>query len=137
MDTEEKEKDIGDESSIESIEDLFVFFKNFFQAGLKGIGMAFLVGVFTFSILDKVIDFDEYDSFTLSGVDYAPPRRNSPSEDFELYDKMQKEYFDANNISFYGRNKESIRTIMFLLAFGLMARTFFKAFNKYNSNLLR
>ena len=73
MDTEEKEKDISNESSIESIEDLFVFFKNFFQAGLKGIGMAFLVGVFTFSILDKVIDFDEYDSFTLSGVDYAPP----------------------------------------------------------------
>ena len=73
MDTEEKEKDIGDESSIESIEDLFVFFKTFLKAGLKGIGMAFLVGVFTFSILDKVIDFDEYDSFTLSGVDYAPP----------------------------------------------------------------
>lgn len=136
MDTEEKEKDIGDESSIESIEDLFVFFKTFFKAGLKGIGMAFLVGVFTFSILDKVIDFDEYDSFTLNGIDYASPRRNSPSEDFELYDKMQKEYFDANNISFYGRNKESIRTIMFLLAFGLMARTFFKALNKYNSNLL-
>ena len=89
--------------------------------------MAFLIGVFTFSILDKVIDFDEYDSFTLNGIDYAPPpRRNSPSEDFELYDKMQKEYFDANNISFYGRNKESIRTIMFLLAFGLMARTFLR-----------
>ena len=137
MDTEEKEKDIGDESSIESIEDLFVFFKTFFQAGLKGIGMAFLIGVFTFSILDKVIDFDEYDSFTLNGIDYEKPGRNSPSEDFELYDKMQKEYFDANNISFYGRNKESIRTIMFLLAFGLMARTFFKAFNEYNSNLLR
>ena len=137
MDTEEKEKDISNESSIESIEDLFVFFKTFFKAGLKGIGMAFLIGVFTFSILDKVIDFDEYDSFTLNGIDYALPRRNSPSEDFELYDKMQKEYFDANNISFYGRNKESIRTIMFLLAFGLMARTFFKAFNEYNSNLLR
>ena len=73
MDTEEKEKDIGDESSIESIEDLFVFFKTFFKAGLKGIGMAFLIGVFTFSILDKVIDFDEYDSFTLNGIDYAPP----------------------------------------------------------------
>ena len=67
--------------------------------------MAFLVGVFTFSILDKVIDFDEYDSFTLNGIDYAPPRRNSPSEDFELYDKMQKEYFDANNISFYGKEQ--------------------------------
>ena len=122
---------------MESIEDLFVFFKTFFKAGLKGIGMAFLVGVFTFSILDKVIDFDEYDSFIWNDIDYAPPRRNSSSEDFELYDKMQKEYFDANNISFYGRNKESIRTIMFLLAFGLIARTFFKAFNKYNSNLLR
>ena len=137
MDTEEKEKDISNESSIESIEDLFVFFKTFFKAGLKGIGMAFLIGVFTFSILDKVIDFDEYDSFTLNGIDYEKPGRNSPSEDFELYEKMQKEYFDANNISFYGRNKESIRTIMFLLAFGLMARTFLKALNKYNSNLLR
>ena len=73
MGTEEKEKDLGDESSIESIEDLFVFFKTFFKAGLKGIGMAFLIGVFTFSILDKVIDFDEYDSFTLNGIDYAPP----------------------------------------------------------------
>ena len=73
MDTEEKEKDVSDESSIESIEDLFVFFKTFFKAGLKGIGMAFLIGVFTFSILDEVIDFDEYDSFTLNGIDYAPP----------------------------------------------------------------
>ena len=73
MDTEEKEKDISNESSIESIEDLFVFFKTFFKAGLKGIGMAFLIGVFTFSILDEVIDFDEYDSFTLNGIDYAPP----------------------------------------------------------------
>ena len=78
MNTEEKEKDLGDESSIESIEDLFVFFKTFFQAGLKGIGMAFWVGVFTFSILDKVIDFDEYDSFTLGGIDYAlPPKKFS------------------------------------------------------------
>ena len=137
MDTEEKEKDIGDESSIESIEDLFVFFKTFFRAGLKGIGVALLVGVFTFSILDKVIDFGEYDSFSLNGIDYEKPGRNSPSEEFELYEKMQEEYFDANNISLYGRNKDSILTIMFFLAFVLMARTFFKAFNEYNSNLLR
>ena len=58
-----EEKDISNESSIESIRDIFVFFKTFFKVGLKGIGMAFLVGVFTFSILDKVKDFDEYDSF--------------------------------------------------------------------------
>ena len=133
MDTEEKEKDLGDESSIESIEDLFVFFKTFFQAGLKGIGMAFLVGVFTFSILDKVIDFGEYDSFTLNGIDYEKPGRNSPSEEFELYEKMQEEYFDANNISLYGRNKDSILTIMFFLAFVLMARTFFKAFSSFQT----
>ena len=69
MDTEEKEKDLGDESSIESIEDMFVFFKTFFQVGLKGIGVAFLVGFFTISILDKVIDFDEYDNFTLNGIE--------------------------------------------------------------------
>ena len=31
MDTEEKEKDLGDESSIESIEDLFVFLKLSFK----------------------------------------------------------------------------------------------------------
>ena len=133
MNTEEKEKDLGDESSIESIEDLFVFFKTFFQAGLKGIGVAFLVGVFTFSILDKVIDFGEYDSFTLNGIDYEKPGRNSPSEDFELYEKMQEEYFDANNISLYGRNKDSILTIMFFLAFVLMARTFFKAFSSFQT----
>ena len=130
MDTEEKEKDLGDESSIE---DLFVFFKTFFQAGLKGIGVAFLVGVFTFSILDKVIDFGEYDSFTLNGIDYEKPGRNSPSEEFELYEKMQEEYFDANNISLYGRNKDSILTIMFFLAFVLMARTFFKAFSSFQT----
>ena len=133
MNTEEKEKDLGDESSIESIEDLFVFFKTFFQAGLKGIGVAFLVGVFTFSILDKVIDFGEYDSFTLNGIDYEKPGRNSPSEDFELYEKMQEEYFNANNISLYGRNKDSILTIMFFLAFVLMARTFFKAFSSFQT----
>ncbi len=133
MNTEEKEKDLGDESSIESIEDLFVFFKTFFQAGLKGIGVAFLVGVFTFSILDKVIDFGEYDSFTLNGIDYEKPGRNSPSEEFELYKKMQEEYFDANNISLYGRNKDSILTIMFFLAFVLMARTFFKAFSSFQT----
>tara|TARA_A100001037_G_scaffold280715_1_gene283721 strand:+ start:45 stop:449 length:405 start_codon:yes stop_codon:yes gene_type:complete len=133
MNTEEKEKDLGDESSIESIEDLFVFFKTFFQAGLKGIGVAFLVGVFTFSILDKVIDFGEYDSFTLNGIDYEKPGRNSPSEEFELYEKMQEEYFDANNISLYGRNKDSILTIMFFLAFVLMARTFFKAFSSFQT----
>ena len=126
MDTEEKEKDLGDESSIESIEDLFVFFKTFFQAGLKGIGMALLVGVFTFSILDKVIDFGEYDSFTLNGIDYEKPGRNFPSEDFKLYKKMQEEYFDTNNISFYGRNKDSIFNIVFLLAVILMARTILK-----------
>ena len=69
-----EEKDISNESSIE---DLFVFFKTFFKAGLKGLGMAFLIGVFTFSILDEVIDFDEYDSFTLNGIDYAPPKKFS------------------------------------------------------------
>ena len=126
MDTEEKEKDLGDESSIESIEDLFVFFKTFFQAGLKGIGVALLVGFFTISILDKIIDFDEYDNFTLNGIEYEKPGRNSPSEDFELYEKMQEEYFETNNISFYGRNKDSIFNIVFLLAVILMARTILK-----------
>ena len=92
-----------------------------------------LVGVFTFSILDKVIDFGEYDSFTLNGIDYEKPGRNSPSEEFELYEKMQEEYFDANNISLYGRNKDSILTIMFFLAFVLMARTFFKAFSSFQT----
>ena len=92
-----------------------------------------LVGFFTISILDKVIDFDEYDNFTLNGIEYEKPGRNSPSEDFELYKKMQEEYFDANNISLYGRNKDSILTIMFFLAFVLMARTFFKAFSSFQT----
>ena len=88
--------------------------------------MALLVGVFTFSILDKVIDFGEYDSFTLNGIDYEKPGRNSPSEEFELYEKMQEEYFETNNISLYGRNKDSIFNIVFLLAVILMARTILK-----------
>ena len=129
MNTGEKEKDLGDESSIESIEDLFVFFKTFFQAGLKGRGVAFLVGFFTISILDKVIDFDEYENFTLNGIDYEKPGKNSPSEEFELYEKMQEEYFETNNISFYGRNKDSIFNIVFLLAVILMARTILKTFS--------
>ena len=127
MDTEEK--DIGNEPSIE---DMSVFFK----AALKGAGMAFLVGVFTFSILHKVIDFDEHDSFTLNGIDYETPRRNSPSEEFELYNKMQEEYFDANNVSFYGRNKDSIPGIMFFLAFGLIVRVFYQAFKPYKVRLI-
>ena len=126
MDTEEKEKDLGDESSIESIEDMFVFFKTFFQVGLKGIGVALLVGFFTISILDKIIDFDEYDNFTLNGIEYEKPGRNSPSEDFELYKKMQEEYFETNNISLYGRNKDSIFNIVFFLAVILMVRTILK-----------
>ena len=69
MDTEEK--DIGNEPSIE---DMSVFFKTFFKAALKGAGMAFLVGVFTFSSLHKVIDFDGHDSFTLTGE--IPLRRS-------------------------------------------------------------
>ena len=81
---------------------------------------------FTISILDKIIDFDEYDNFTLNGIEYEKPGRNSPSEDFELYKKMQEEYFETNNISLYGRNKDSIFNIVFLLAVILMARTILK-----------
>ena len=91
--------------------------------------MAFLVGFFTISILDKVIDFYEYENFTLNGIDYEKPGKNSPSEEFELYEKMQEEYFETNNISFYGRNKDSIFNIVFLLAVILMARTILKTFS--------
>ena len=43
-----------------------------------------------------------------------------------MYKKMQEEYFDTNNISFYGRNKDSIFNIVFLLAVILVARTILK-----------
>ena len=73
-------------------------------------------------VIDSVIDFNEYDSFTLNGIEYKRPS----SEEFEseeTYDsmlseflEMQEKYFDVNNVSFYGRNKS-----LFLMLIGLMS----------------
>ncbi len=38
---------------------------------------------------------------------------------------MQEKYFDVNNVSFYGRNKDSIPIIIVLLGFGLVLRGFY------------
>lgn len=80
-------------------------------------------GIFLFlGIIYPVIDFNEYDSFTLNGIEYKRPS----SEEFEseeMYDSMlsefletQEKYFDVNNVSFYGRNKS-----LFLMLIGLMS----------------
>ena len=80
-------------------------------------------GIFLFlGIIYPVIDFNEYDSFTLNGIEYKRPS----SEEFEseeTYDsmlseflEMQEKYFDVNNVSFYGRNKS-----LFLMLIGLMS----------------
>tara|TARA_B100000700_G_scaffold166840_1_gene184342 strand:- start:427 stop:735 length:309 start_codon:yes stop_codon:yes gene_type:complete len=76
-------------------------------------------------VIDSVIDFNEYDSFTLNGIEYKRPS----SEEFEseeMYDSMlsefletQEKYFDVNNVSFYGRNKHLFFMPIILMIFGL------------------
>jgi len=83
-------------------------------------------GIFLFlGIIYPVIDFNEYDSFTLNGIEYKRPS----SEDFEseeMYDSMlsefletQEKYFDVNNVSFYGRNKSLFPMLIGLMSLGL------------------
>ena len=83
-------------------------------------------GIFLFlGIIYPVIDFNEYDSFTLNGIEYKRPS----SEEFEseeMYDSMlsefletQEKYFDVNNVSFYGRNKHLFFMPIVLMSFGL------------------
>ena len=83
-------------------------------------------GIFLFlGIIYPVIDFNEYDSFTLNGIEYKRPS----SEEFEseeMYDSMlsefletQEKYFDVNNVSFYGRNKHLFFMPISLMIFGL------------------
>ena len=121
--SEDKENSIDDApSSIgEVITQLTSFYKTAIKLFVIYLGGAFLI----ISILDEVLDFDEYESFTLNGIEYETPRKNSPSEEFESYDKTKEEYFDVNNVSFYGRNKDSIPIIIFLLGFGLVLRGFY------------
>ena len=82
-------------------------------------------GIFLFlGIIYPVIDFNEYDSFTLNGIEYKRPS----SEDFEseeMYDSMlsefletQEKYFDVNNVSFYGRNKSLFPMLIGLMSLG-------------------
>jgi len=85
------------------------------------IGGSFLFAAIMSPVID-FIDFHEYDSFTLNGIEYKRPS----SEEFEseeMYDSMlsefletQEKYFDVNNVSFYGRNKS-----LFLMLIGLMS----------------
>ena len=83
-------------------------------------------GIFLFlGIIYPVIDFNEYDSFTLNVIEYKRPS----SEEFEseeMYDSMlsefletQEKYFDVNNVSFYGRNKHLFFMPIYLMSFGL------------------
>ena len=83
-------------------------------------------GIFLFlGIIYPVIDFNEYDSFTLNGIEYKRPS----SEEFEseeTYDsmlseflEMQEKYFDVNNVSFYGRNKSLFPMLIGLMSLGL------------------
>ena len=80
-------------------------------------------GIFLFlGIIYLVIDFNEYDSFTLNGIEYKRPSSDE-FESEETYDsmlseflEMQEKYFDVNNVSFYGRNKS-----LFLMLIGLMS----------------
>ena len=80
-------------------------------------------GIFLFlGIIYPVIDFNEYDSFTLNGIEYKRPSSDE-FESEETYDsmlseflEMQEKYFDVNNVSFYGRNKS-----LFLMLIGLMS----------------
>ena len=82
-------------------------------------------GIFLFlGIIYLVIDFNEYDSFTLNGIEYKRPS----SEEFEseeMYDSMlsefletQEKYFDVNNVSFYGRNKSLFPMLIGLMSLG-------------------
>ena len=82
-------------------------------------------GIFLFlGIIYPVIDFNEYDSFTLNGIEYKRPS----SEEFEseeMYDSMlsefletQEKYFDVNNVSFYGRNKSLFPMLIGLMSIG-------------------
>ena len=83
-------------------------------------------GIFLFlGIIYPVIDFNEYDSFTLNGIEYKRPS----SEEFEseeMYNSMlsefletQEKYFDVNNVSFYGRNKSFFPMLIGLMSLGL------------------
>ena len=89
------------------------------------IGGIFLFLGIIYPVIDSVIDFNEYDSFTLNGIEYKRPS----SEEFEseeTYDSMlsefletQEKYFDVNNVSFYGRNKSLFPMLIGLMSLGL------------------
>ena len=66
--SEEKEKSIGDVPS--SIGEVITQLTSFYKTDIKYISW----GVFLIiSILDKVLDFDEHESFTLNGIQYETP----------------------------------------------------------------
>ena len=66
--SEEKEKSIGDVPS--SIGEVITQLTSFYKTDIKYISW----GVFLIiSILDKVLDFDAHESFTLNGIQYDTP----------------------------------------------------------------
>ena len=87
------------------------------------LGGSFLFAAIMSPVID-FIDFHEYDSFTLNGIEYKRPS----SEEFEseeTYDsilseflEMQEKYFDVNNVSFYGRNKSLFPMLIGLMSIG-------------------
>ena len=119
--SEEKENNIDDTPSIDEI---ITRFTSLIKIALKLFGL-FLGGYFlSYTILDKIIDFNEHESFTLNGIEYGPTRKNASEEERQLYSQKKKEYFDLNNVSFYGRYKSGIPTIIILLGVGLVGREF-------------
>ena len=71
--SEDKENSIDDApSSIgEVITQLTSFYKTAIKLFVIYLGGAFLI----ISILDEVLDFDEYESFTLNGIEYETPEK--------------------------------------------------------------
>ena len=66
--SEEKENSIGDAPS--SIGEVITQLTSFYKTDIKYISW----GVFLIiSILDKVLDFDGHESFTLNGIEYETP----------------------------------------------------------------
>ena len=69
--SEEKENSIGDAPS--SIGEVITQLTSFYKTAIKLFAI-YLGGVFLIiSILDKVLDFDGHESFTLNGIEYETP----------------------------------------------------------------
>ena len=79
--SEEKENNIDDTPSIDAI---ITRFTSLIKIALKLFGL--LIGVYflSYTILDKIIDFNEHESFTLNGIEYGQTRKNASEEERQL-----------------------------------------------------